>query len=457
MATITQSQGLIKPFQTGAILLLCGLVAIFTAASRERSLESGVPWRDLAIAVEAAYVPEGALPLRTRLIPESNLPEATQELLERMRAKSGSEEALQLLGLSPTERLLMVDAPPDFFAPALLSGRLPQAGRPEVLAGALVRFDSFEMDGTTFQVVGRLSPQTPGTLEACFLPADPAFDALFSDPELSTRGWLDPDALARLDALKEAVTSGEDAPRFMMPAGRLPASITALTLSGLVLVAAGGALLQMRLLQSLAPHGGTLLGPCLTELNNRRMLLAAVHVLLYATLFGAMAGGILLPRASWNALDFTRSVFSEGVLGHIGRAYASGNILWATLATLHQNYLVGTCLYSVLPSLVFPFAGLLKNLLSFGFVGFVMAPMWTGSAVQNTYHSITLTLELEAYVVVSFAVCVLPLRVLRGIQTGDWPAEYVAGLRALVGATALAGIMLTIAAFYEAATLILLH
>jgi hypothetical protein len=33
----------------------------------------------------------------------------------------------------------------------------------------------------------------------------------------------------------------------------------------------------------------------------------------------------------------------------------------------------------------------------------------------------------------------------------------VAGLRALVGATALAGIMLTIAAFYEAATLILLH
>ncbi|MGI6458940.1 MAG: hypothetical protein ACOX5J_02400 [Candidatus Hydrogenedentales bacterium] len=457
MATETQARAPLKSFQTGGILLLCGLVAIFSAASRERSLESGVPWRDLLIAVEAAQVPEGALPLRARLIPESNLPEATQELLERMRAQPGNEEILKLLGVAPTERLLMVDAAPDFFAPVLFSGRLPEAGRPELLAGTLFRFDSFEIDGTTFQVVGRLSPQTPGTLEACFLPADPAFEALFSEPELSTRGWLDPDAMARLDALKDAATSNDEAPRFMMPAGRLPASITALTLGGLVLVAAGGALLQMRLLQFLTAHGGALLGPCLAELNSRRVLLAAVHVLLYAILFGAMAGGILLPRSSWSALEFTRSVFSEGVLGHIGRAYASGNILWATLATLHQNYLVGTCLYSVLPSLVFPFAGLLKNLLSFGFVGFVMAPMWTGSAVQNTYHSITLTLELEAYVVVSFAACVLPLRVLRGLQTGQWWAEYVAGLRVLVSATALAGIMLTIAAFYEAATLILLH
>ena len=129
----------------------------------------------------------------------------------------------------------------------------------------------------------------------------------------------------------------------------------------------------------------------------------------------------------------------------------------ATLATLRQNYLMGTCLYSVLPSLVIPFAGLLKNLVSFLFVGFIMAPLWTGSAVQNTYHSITLTLELEAYVVVSFAICVLPVRVFEGIRRGEWASQYMAGFRVLGSAVILVGIMLAIAAAYEATTLILLN
>ncbi len=445
------------PFRVGGILLVCGLAALFAAAHCERSLVGADPWRDLLIAVDAPAAPEGAMPLRARPFPETNLPLETQELLERMRAKPGSEEILKLLGLSPMERLFLVDAEPAFFAPALVSGRLPEAGQPEVLAGDLVRYDTFEMDGTTFRVVGRLAPRIPGTLTACFLPADPVFEGLFSDAELSTRGWMAPDAMARVDAFEGATSPGDGSPRFMLPAGRLPVSITALTLGGLLLVAAGGALLQMRLLRLLAPRAGDLLGPCLAELSRRRALLVAVHVMLYGALFGAMAAGVLLPRATWNAMHFTRSVFSDGALGHIGRAYASGNIPRATLATLHQNYLVGTCLYSALPSLIFPFAGLFKNLLSFGFVGFVMAPLWTGSAAQNTYHSITLTLELEAYVVVSFAVCVLPLRVFRGIQTGEWATQYAAGVRIIASAVALAGIMLTIAAVYEATTLILLN
>lgn len=446
-----------KPFRAGGVLLVCGLAALFAAAHFERSVVDGEPWRDLLIAVDAPAVPEGAVPLRARPIPETNLPLETQAFLERMRATPGSEEILKLLGLSPMERLLLVDAEPAFFAPALVSGRLPEAGRPEVLAGDLARFDTFEMDGITFRVVGRLAPPIPGTLTACFLPAAPAFEGLFSDAELSTPGWMDPEAMARVEASDGDAWPGDGSPRFMMPAGRLPGGITALTLGGLMLVAAGGAWLQMRLLRLLAPRAGRLLGPCLAELSARRALLVAVHVMLYGALFGAMAAGVLLPRATWNAMHFTRSVFSEGALGHIGRAYASGNILWATLATLHQNYLVGTCLYSVLPSLVFPFAGLFKNLLSFGFVGFVMTPLWTGSAAQNTYHSITLTLELEAYVVVTFAVCALPIRVVRGLQSGEWATPYLAGLRIIVGAVALAGIMLTIAAVYEATTLILLH
>lgn len=442
----------------GAALLIGGLAMIVAAAELEQSVIAGLAWRDLVIAVEASTVPEGALALRSRRISETNLPLETQHFLERVRAQaSGSEELLEIIGLSKMERLFMVDAEANFFAPALASGRLPEAGKPEVLAGSLARFDVFEVDHSTFHVVGRVAPMVPGAQGHYFLPAHPTFEGLFIGEEDTTRGWMDPEGLARFTSPDAEALQDAEPPRFINPLGRLPWGITAAVCAGLILVAAGGAIVQMRLLLLLAPRAGKLLGPCLLELKSRTVLLLAVHVILYGALFAAMAAGYLQPHANWHALHFAGTIFSEGELGYIGRAYASGNIPLATLATLHQNYLMGTCLYTVVPSLLVPFAGLFKNLLSFSFVGFVMAPLWTGMAAQNTYHSITLTLELEAYVVVTFAVCALPLRVFRGLQTFQGASEYVAGVRVIGSAVVLAGIMLTIAAVYEATTLILLN
>ena len=62
--------------------------------------------------------------------------------------------------------------------------------------------------------------------------------------------------MARVEASDGDAWPGDGSPRFMMPAGRLPGGITALTLGGLMLVAAGGAWLQMRLLRLLAPRPG---------------------------------------------------------------------------------------------------------------------------------------------------------------------------------------------------------
>ena len=72
-----------KPFRAGGVLLVCGLAALFAAAHFERSVVDGEPWRDLLIAVDAPAVPEGAVPLRARPIPETNLPLETQAFLER--------------------------------------------------------------------------------------------------------------------------------------------------------------------------------------------------------------------------------------------------------------------------------------------------------------------------------------------------------------------------------------
>ncbi len=441
----------------GGILLFAGLALLFAAAWRERAILDDTAWRDLLIAVEADTVPEGAFPLRSRPLPKANLPATTQQLLEDMRMQPGSAELLDMLGVTHMERLLMVETEPAFFAPGLVSGRLPEAGEPEVLAGGLARFDTFKIDGRTFEIVGRLKPAIPGVLTTYVLPAHPDFDGLFTDVEQATAGWLHPQGLDHLNRLGLAEFEEEPALRFLMPAGQLPTSIAGITLLGLVLVAAGGAFAQLGLLRRYAHRAGALLGPVLQELSLRPRLLLAMHVLLYGALFATMLGAFLEPRTTWSAGRFVRSVFAEGELEYVGRAYMTGNILHAALATFNQNYVVATCTYTILPSLIIPFAGVVKNLLSFTFVGLVMSPLWTGNAAQYTYHSITMTLELEVYVLTSFAVSVLPVRVYHGIRNGDWVAQYIEGVRVIASMAVLGAILLLIAAFYEATTLILFN
>jgi len=437
-----------KTLRAAVLVLFAGLALVFLAGWREQALVAQHPWRALLVAIEDEQVPEEAVSLRARPLPETNLSAETRLLIEQLRTQPGSEEAIELFGLSHMERLVMVDADAAFFTSALASGRLPEPGRPEVLAGALTRFDTFE--------IGRLDPLIPGVLTAYFLPIHPTFDAIFTGQHDVTTGWMDVNGLDRLDEFELEETSGEVTSRFLLPFGRVPTPVTAAAILGLLGVAAGGAMLQIHLLRHLAPRSGPLFRPILSELTTRPGLLLAMHVLLYGVLFTAMAVGTLAPHMTYNAMRFTQTIFSEGDLGYIGRAYQSGNIPMAALATLNQNYFLGTCLYTVLPSLFIPFAGVLKNLASFSFVGWVMTPLWTGTVAQNTYHSITMTLELEAYVLVSFAISVLPLRVARGFRDGAWASHYTAGLRTIASAVFLTGILLAIAALYEATTLILL-
>lgn len=446
-----------KTLRIGGFLLIAGLALIFLAAWREQALLAQHPWRALLIAIEDQHVPEEAIPIRARSLPESNLSAEARLLIQQLRAQAGGEEAIELFGLAHMERLVMAPNGAPFFRPALASGRLPEPGQPEVLAGALARFDSFKMDDIEFTVVGRLDPIIPSALNLYFLPNHPAFDGLFSGRDNATSGWMDIHGLDRIDQFNGAESASEDAARFLLPFGRVPTSVTAAVILGMLLVAIGGAMLQLHLLRHLAPRSGRFFRPFLAELSARPRPLLAVHVLLYGALFTAMAAGTLEPRMTYNAMRFTQTIFSEGDLGYIGRAYQSGNIPLAALATLNQNYFLGTCLYTVLPSLLIPFAGVLKNLMSFSFVGWVMTPLWTGTVVQNTYHSITLTLELEAYVLISFAISILPLRVAQGFRDGAWLSHYTAGLRTIASAVFLTGMLLAIAALYEATTLILLN
>jgi hypothetical protein len=131
-------------------------------------------------------------------------------------------------------------------------------------------------------------------------------------------------------------------------------------------------------------------------------------------------------------------------------------VVQAAAATFFNNFVVQTALLSMLPSLAVPFWALPKTILNLGFAGFALAPIWTGYVGHLSYHSITMTLEIEAYVVAAFAACVYPRIVWRGLREGDFKKGLAQGLVLMLRTTVLAGIMLLIAATYEATTLILL-
>jgi hypothetical protein len=332
---------------------------------------------------------------------------------------------------------------------------LPTPGQPEVLAGELAPRETFSLDGRAFTVVGRLHRSVSVFGFAYVMPNDADLERPFTNANGATTGWVDPCGLERLRRQEVSAEALRDVTVVTGMTRAHPGVIMG-TMLGLALVVVGGVLLELRILQRLAGRGLGILTPALNAITGRPRLLALVHGILYGTLFAFMALGALNPVANMRFVDYLTVAFTEGELSYIGAAYESGSVPLAALATFAHNYLVATVLFTVIPSLIIPFAGLVKNLVTFAAVGFLAAPVWSESIGRLTYHSVTMALELEAYVIASFLVTLLPVCAFEGLWDGAVWGRTKGALAALGAGTILAGVMLAAAALYEAATLILL-
>ena len=437
-------------------VLVAGVALIGAAALAEAILLRNQPWEN-ALLVPDAPLPEqseGLVPVSVRRLP-LELPPAIRLFIDRVRALPDAKEEIDLLHLDKGERTVYLSLPTDTLTPLLASGRLPAPGKPEAIAGDLASGSAFELDGTTFSVVGRLQRGVNSLGYAFVVLEDPALQRYFTMESGATKGWIDPQGFRHLQE-DETYLAGESAPEAVGGATRSTWWIVGLTFAGLLLVACGGSVLQVRFLRSLADNAARSMRTVLREIVARPRLIVLVHVVLYGAFFLMMLLAFRYPVANIRATSLVRDAFAKGDLSYIGKAYASGDILRASGATFVQNYLVATILFTILPSLVVPFAGLFKNLASFATMGFVMAPLWTGSAPKLVYHCITMALEMEGYIIASFVVIVWPLRIAKGILGGAFPNEVIQGLRIVASGALLAGIMLAIAALYEATTLIIL-
>jgi len=462
------------------VLLAAGLALVAAMAHLEVLDRSCQSWADAVLVLddngEAAPVEEAddgsppqAFRAWVRAAPVENFPK-TKAFLDQLRPSPEGEEFIARARLGDRERVVLLDVPRATLEPLLVSGVMPEPGSQQVLAGDLATLDAVVMDDVTFKVVGRLGRGIGDLTFAYVLPAAEAPAGPFSAASGATPARLYPNGVPHAEAGPgetnaddSEATPPESRARNTLDCGpwagfvRTTPAVAWGTTLGLLLVAVGGAMGQIRLLSWLGRTGRVRsFSPALSEIAARPWLGLTVHVVLYGLLFAGFGLGIGWPVFNAHLMQFVSGEFADGSLSYIGSAYASGNILRAAAATFFHNYVYATVCLGILPSLIVPFAGVVKNAVSFLLLGFVAAPIWTGSAAPLTYHAVTLTLELEAYVVAAFLVSVLPVRIFNGLVHGRFVAEAAQGLRVIGSGTLLLGLMLAIAALYEAVTLILL-
>jgi hypothetical protein len=181
-----------------------------------------------------------------------------------------------------------------------------------------------------------------------------------------------------------------------------------------------------------------------------------LHLFMFGWFFTMLVAGMLNPLGNMRLMNLIRNAFQEGGLEYVGRAFESGNVLLAAAAIFANNYLVQTLALTLAVSLIVPFAGLIKTLASFTLAGFGMAPIWSNLLPVLPAHSITIAVELEAYVVACFAVVLWPVYVVRAVWRSNI-REVLHGLSIVGGAAVVTGVILGVAALYEAVTLMTLR
>ncbi|MDK1021805.1 MAG: hypothetical protein QGD90_09245 [Candidatus Hydrogenedentes bacterium] len=446
---------LAKPYKLvlGLLLLASGPLIILSVAVLEGIDRESQTWGSAVFAPDGRPPWPGTHIIHVRHVPLRHFSNQ-QAMYEQVRDAVPREEA-EAIGLDMTERVISIDMPSGEMEPLLESGRAPWPGEPELVAGVYTRLDRFELDGTTFQVVGRLQPGIPGLYFAYLLPAEPVWNPIFAGSEEATTGWLDPGGAERISKMEdpEAFLEQEKVVALQAPARTAYALVVIL---GLLFVAIGGALAHVALFRRWARVRAGVFSPMFTAVAQHRRLVLGMHVLLFGSFFLSMFMSMRYPFISIFLQKYIAHEFSEGGLSYIGAAYESGDIFLAAGATFLNNYLLQTVLLTVIISFVVPMIGVLKTLASFVLAGFGMAPLWAGMSAMFVFHSITMTLELEGYIFACVAVCAFWIHIQEGMRQRQLKEGFLAGIKVVGSGTLLSGVMLALAGLYEATTLILL-
>jgi hypothetical protein len=231
-----------------------------------------------------------------------------------------------------------------------------------------------------------------------------------------------------------------------------------LYLGGMAVMLLGGAVLFVRLYAYLAGVvPWRVLRRPLEVLREWRGLLYGLHALFFGLFILAAAAAYVLAPLQSILVGVVHSEIAggSGPLGVAGQAYGSGNIPVAALVTIVINFFLGTVLVISLPSVVLPGIGSLMMLFRSFVVGLVLAPSTVILAGMMVPHSLTILVELEAYIVATFFALMVPVYLFRTREGPTVLGRYGrAVLLNLQGLLLVLGILI-VAGIYEAVEVIL--
>jgi hypothetical protein len=473
------------------IIAILGIAMMVGAyASRDR-LDPQAPWASGLLAIGPASdveakPPAGAIPVRVRLLSSS-------DVAEMVLFVSGDLAPDKALGAKGQVRAKLVQTPLANLGLGtewLRSGRLPEAGRNEILAGArLEPRDALIVGGTTLTVVGVLKPDVGLLASSYLIPPAEANTKLFP-VEVPTvlDGWFVHASPAELrdEKTRKSLETAFPSTKYgwVVAVDRLEPRTFYLYLAGLAILLLGGSGSLIRLYCGLAdwlaprapiassapevPAGAEvsagkaspsfLAGPLL-EIRARPRLIWGVHIVYFGLV---IAGSLLVYRfADVQAilLGNVQKLLSTGnnPLGVAGEAYRSGNIPRAALVTFVVNFFLGSLAYLTMTSIVLPGSAIFFASLRALMWGLLLAPTMETLAYQMLPHSLTMVLEGEGYILAAFFGLLIPIHIFQSSLGGNPLTRFGRAILLNFKAQFWIALVLIVAAVYEATEVILMN
>ena len=346
----------------------------------------------------------------------------------------------------------------------LASGRMPRPATDEILAGFdAPHKDVLEAWGRRLTVVGVLDRSVTLLAKGYVVPGDAACKDLFE----ASSGEVSDGYVLRLTAheavqppMRKRLAAAFPAAKFHAKAGtvRVAPGPYYLYLAGMALLFLGGSALFIRLygwLAGVIPFAW--LRAPLEAARAWPRLLAGLHGLIFGGLIVAAALVYLVPPVQ----DFLLAAIVQAVesgrgpLGVAGTAYRSGGIPWAAAVTLAVNFFIGSLAYITLSSFVIPGIGVLGTVFRGLMIGVLLAPSMLALSTTMMLHSLTVLVEMEAYVLAAFFAALIPIYIFRKAEGPTWWRRYGRALLLNLEANAIIFIILAVVALYEATEVIL--
>ncbi len=372
----------------------------------------------------------------------------------------------------------------------LQSGRLPEAGRNEVLAGARIGPRETQIvGGETLKVVGILKPDAALFAHSFLIPPDDATSKLFPAAVPTVlHGWLVRGSPQEFGdekfrkPLEEAFPPAQYA--WVAPQERLEPRTFYLYLAGLGIFLLGGSGALIAMFRWLAgkfaapdlagsdvavepagPDVGPskvgvrfLAGPLL-EMKARPRLVWGVHLVYFGLV---IVGSLLiyeLADAQLVLLGKVREALATKTnpLGVAGEAYRSGSIPRAAIVTFLVNFFLGSLAYITMPSILLPGFGVVLASLRAAVWGLILAPVMPALAYAMLPHSGTLLLEGEGYILATLFGMLIPIHIFQSRLGGNPLSRFGRVLLLNFKANFWIALVLAVAAIYEATEVILLN